>query len=65
MRAWPMRGCDRGLGAGTQVLTHLPWFLFPSIRRELARTRFMAAGWVIDLAAAEWLFSRERRKHLR
>lgn len=29
-RNWMMRGYTLGIGAGTQVLTHLPWFLFPS-----------------------------------
>ncbi len=60
-RAWMMRGYALGIGAGTQVLTHVPWFLFPGIRGELARTLFMAAGWVINLAVAEWLLMRERR----
>ncbi len=61
-RAWMMRGYALGLGAGTQVLTHLPWFLFPSIQGELARTLFMAAGWGINLAVAEWLIARERAR---
>ena len=56
-----MRGFALGLGAGTQVLTHLPWFLFPSIHGELARTLFMGAGWAINLAAVEWILLRERR----
>ena len=60
-RAWMMRGFALGLGAGTQVLTHLPWFLFPSIHGELARTLFMGAGWAINLAAVEWILLRERR----
>ena len=55
-RAWIMRGYALGIGAGTQVLTHLPWFLFPSIQGELARTLFMGAGWVINLAVVEWIF---------
>ncbi|MEY4941264.1 MAG: hypothetical protein RIQ93_2999 [Verrucomicrobiota bacterium] len=61
-RAWMIRGYALGLGAGTQVFTHVPWFLFPDIRGELARTIFMAAGWAINLAVAEWLISRERRR---
>jgi uncharacterized membrane protein len=61
-RAWMMRGYALGLGAGTQVFTHLPMFLFPSIQGELARTLCMGAGWVINLAVAEWLISRERRR---
>lgn len=63
-RAWMMRGYALGIGAGTQVLTHLPWYLFPSIHGELARTLFMGAGWVINLAVAEWFISRERRRQL-
>ncbi|TDI14631.1 MAG: DUF2306 domain-containing protein [Acidobacteria bacterium] len=59
-RAWMMRGYALGLGAGTQALTHLPWFLFPSIQGELTRALFMAAGWAINLAVAEWILLRER-----
>jgi Predicted membrane protein (DUF2306) len=58
-RAWMMRSYALGLGAGTQVLTHVPWFLFPSIQGELARTICMGAGWVINLVLAEWLISRK------
>ncbi len=64
-QAWMIRGYALGLGAGTQVFTHLPWFLFPSIRGELARTLFMGAGWAINAAVAEWLISRETRRGLR
>lgn len=53
--AWMIRGYAIGLGAGTQVFTHLPWFLFPAIQGEGTRALFMAAGWVINLAVAEWL----------
>ncbi len=59
-----MRGYALGLGAGTQVFTHLPMFLIPSLQGELARTLCMGAGWVINLAVAEWLISRERRRQL-
>jgi uncharacterized membrane protein len=59
-RAWMLRGYALGLGAGTQVVTHLPWYLLPDIQGELARTLFMAAGWAVNLAVAEWAISRER-----
>jgi hypothetical protein len=59
-RAWMMRAYAIGLGAGTQALTHLPWFMFPSIQGELARTLCMAAGWAINLAVEEWIILRER-----
>jgi Predicted membrane protein (DUF2306) len=54
-QAWMMRGYALGLGAGTQVFTHLPWFLFPSIQGAMTRAMCMAAGWAINLAVAEWL----------
>lgn len=53
--AWMIRGYAIGLGAGTQVLTHLPWALFPSIHNEGTRALMMGAGWVINLVVAEWL----------
>jgi uncharacterized membrane protein len=53
--AWMIRAYAIGLGAGTQVFTHLPVLLFPSIAGELARTLMMGAGWVINLAVAEWV----------
>lgn len=61
-RAWMMRAYALGLGAGTQVVTHLPWFLFPSIQGELARTLFMGAGWAVNIAVVELILMRERRK---
>ena len=59
-RPWMMRSYALGLGAGTQVLTHLPWFLFPSIRGEPTRALLMGAGWAINLALVEWILLRER-----
>jgi hypothetical protein len=52
---WMMRGYAIGLGAGTQALTHLPWLLFVGKPGELARAMLMGAGWVINLAVAEWI----------
>ena len=57
-QAWMIRGYALGLGAGTQVFTHLPWFLFPSIRGQLARALCMAAGWGINAVVAEWIIAR-------
>ena len=62
-RAWMLRGYAFVLGAGAQVLTHLPWHLLPDIRGELARTLLMAAGWAVNLAVAEWSISQERQRH--
>ena len=57
-RAWMMRGYAIGLGAGTQALTHLPYFLFEGIQGELSRALAMGAGWAINLAVAEWIIRR-------
>jgi uncharacterized membrane protein len=62
--AWMMRAYALGLGAGTQVFTHLPWFLFPVIHGEPARTLCMAAGWLINAAVAEWVIARGARRPL-
>ena len=57
---WMMRGYAIGLGAGTQVFTHLPWLLFFGAPDELTRALLMAAGWVINIVVVE-LIIRKRR----
>ncbi|MBG0820369.1 DUF2306 domain-containing protein [Planomonospora sp. ID91781] len=57
-RAWMIRGYAIGLGAGTQVLTHLPWVLVFGAPGEVATALLMAAGWVINVAVAEWAVRR-------
>ncbi len=57
-RAWMMRAYALGLGAGTQVVTHLPWLLLPDLHTMAWRTLFMGLGWAINLAVAEWLIAR-------
>lgn len=59
---WMMRGYAIGMGAGTQVFTHLPWVLFFGAPDEFTRAMLMAAGWVINLAVVEWIIY---RKHAR
>lgn len=61
-RVWMMRSFALSLGAGSQVFTHIPWFLFPSIRGEIARVIFMSLGWLINIVVAEWLISRKSHK---
>lgn len=54
--AWMTRAYAIGMGAGTQVLTHLPWFVLVDARPgELARGVMMGAGWIINIAVAEWI----------
>ncbi|WP_197087856.1 DUF2306 domain-containing protein [Micromonospora sp. HK10] len=52
-RAWMARGYALGLGAGTQVLTHLPWMLLAGQPSGLGRVALMVAAWVINLAVVE------------
>jgi uncharacterized membrane protein len=65
--AWMVRGYAIGLGAGTQVLTHLPWFILVGKPGELSRALLMGAGWAINLGVAEWVVRTrlQRRKHPR
>ena len=61
--AWMTRGYAIGLGAGTQVLTHVPWFVFVGGKPgELPRGLMMGAGWVINVAVAEWIIRRRRAR---
>jgi uncharacterized membrane protein len=60
-RAWMARGYAIGLGAGTQVFTHLPWLLFHNTPAGFTRAMLMAAGWIINLAVAEWAIRRRPR----
>ena len=50
---WMIRGYAIGMGAGTQVLTHLPWFILVGTPGELPRAVMMGAGWVINVIVAE------------
>jgi uncharacterized membrane protein len=57
--AWMTRAYAIGMGAGTQVLTHLPWFLRADGRPgELPRAVMMGAGWAINVVVAEWVIRR-------
>ncbi|KQM82630.1 DUF2306 domain-containing protein [Agromyces sp. Leaf222] len=51
--AWMTRAYAIGLGAGTQVLTILPWALVVGEPGEVAYTVLMALGWAINLVVAE------------
>ncbi len=61
---WMMRAYAIGLGAGTQVFTHLPWFILAEERPgELARGVMMGAAWLINWLVAEWVIRRPSRPH--
>jgi uncharacterized membrane protein len=57
-RAWMMRGYAIGLGAGTQVLTQGVGAVILGPPHELSNALLMGAGWVINLAVAEWAIRR-------
>lgn len=61
--AWMIRGYAVGLGAGTQVLTHLPWFVLVGGKPgELPRALMMGAGWGINVVVAEWIIRKGRTR---
>jgi hypothetical protein len=64
-RAWMLRGYAIGMGAGTQVLTNVPWVLLVGPPDGVIRALLMAAGWVINLAVAEHLIRRSPIRSLR
>lgn len=62
---WMIRAYAIGLGAGTQVLTHLPWFIFVDMKPgETPRMVMMGLGWVINLAVAEWVIRRPAQRRV-
>ena len=63
--AWMTRAYAIGMGAGTQVLTHLPWFILVGEAGESARTVLMGAGWVINVVVAEWIIRRREPRAAR
>jgi uncharacterized membrane protein len=54
-RAWMIRAYAIAIGAGTQVLTHLPLLLFEGMQNQFSRALVMGAGWGINLVVAEWI----------
>lgn len=56
---WMIRAYAIGMGAGTQVITHLPWFVFVDMHPgETPRAVMMGLGWVLNLVVAEWIIRR-------
>jgi uncharacterized membrane protein len=64
--AWMLRAYAIGMGAATQVLTHLPWFILFGKPGETSRAFLMGAGWVINVVVAEWIIRRRspRSSHI-
>ena len=57
---WMTRGYALGMGAGTQVFTHLPWFIFAGAPAMTGRAVMMGAGGAINAVVAEWIIHRRR-----
>jgi uncharacterized membrane protein len=62
---WMMRGYAIGLGAGTQALTLMAGELIIGQPSELSRALLMGAGWVINLAVAEWIIRKRPTPRVR
>jgi uncharacterized protein YqgC (DUF456 family) len=63
--AWMTRGYALGMGAGTQVLTHLPWMLFIGALDQSSRAFCMGIAWVINALVAEWVIRRNATRATR
>jgi hypothetical protein len=51
-----------GLGAGTQVLTQMVGEIVAGPPNEVSRALLIGAGWVINLAVAEWAIRKRKRR---
>ncbi len=61
-RAWMIRGYAIAQGAGTQALVSILWLVILGTPSELVRDLLLIAGWVINLAVAEWIIRANRSK---
>lgn len=63
---WMIRAYAIGLGAGTQVLTHLPWFILVDTHPGATpRAVMMGGAWAINIAVAEWIIRRPAARAVR
>ncbi|MEU4427502.1 DUF2306 domain-containing protein [Actinoplanes sp. NPDC024001] len=60
-RAWMIRGYALGLGAGTQAFTNAAWLAAAGPLTTTGRTVTLTAGWLINIAVAEWIIRRPLR----
>jgi hypothetical protein len=59
-RAWMLRGYAIGIGAGTQAVVHIPYFILIGVPDQMMHTILMGAAWGINMAVAEWVIYRQR-----
>ncbi|WP_239539627.1 DUF2306 domain-containing protein [Microbacterium sp. B35-04] len=60
--AWMTRAYAIGLGAGTQLLTLLPWTLAFGVPSQTMHSVLMGAAWAINLFVAEVVIRRRARR---
>lgn len=53
--AWMLRAYAIGMGAGTQVFTHIPWVILWGQPSAGPRAVLMGMGWAINFILAEWV----------
>lgn len=56
--AWMIRAYAIALGAGTQVVTYIPWFIVFGEANEFERAMLMGLSWVINIIVAEWIIQK-------
>ena len=61
---WMLRGYAIGMGAGTQVLTNVPYFVAVGQPDTTTRAVLMGLGWAINAALAEWIITRRHAPKL-
>jgi hypothetical protein len=61
-RAWMIRGYALGMGAGTQAFTQTAWLVVAGALTAPGKAGTLAAGWLINVAVAEWIIRRRRRR---
>ncbi|HEX4703010.1 MAG TPA: DUF2306 domain-containing protein [Pseudonocardiaceae bacterium] len=61
-RAWMIRGYAIAQGAGSQAVISVVWLLLVGTPVGVSRALLMAAGWMINLAVAQWIIRRQTRR---
>jgi hypothetical protein len=60
-----LRSYALGMGAGTQVLTHLPWFILVGGRPgEGSRAVMLGRGWLFNAVLAEYVIRTRFATHV-
>ena len=58
---WMLRAYAVGMGAATQVITHMPYFILAGKPDTVARGWLMGSAWVINLLIAECIIAWQSR----